>query len=301
MTKEEMIELAKKHGIEMKKESLKLNASGLDFITGLGADTMGMNWVLRVPRRKDAVTAAEKEKKVLEVIKPRVLMEVPVWIVFHEELIAYPQLTGIPAGTINPETESYEWEIDLENVPDNFHRSLARAMVSLHQIDDIKSFEDTGISIKSPKEVIENMKKRMEKVKEDYEVHAARWDSWQKWLEDKEMWPDFTAPVHGDLHAGHILIDRDAHATGIIDWTEAKITDISTDFTAHYMTFGEAGLDALIQYYEEFGGRTWPRMKEHILMRVSAFPIDVAEFAARSGLQEYKDMAEEQLKSVPSE
>ncbi|SDO21896.1 macrolide 2'-phosphotransferase [Alkalicoccus daliensis] len=300
MRPEEIKDLAKKHGIEIKLETLQINDSGLDFIVGLGTDTMGMAWILRVPRRKDAVKAAEVEKRLLEAVKSEVLAEVPVWIIFHEELIAYPQLTGKPAGTIDPKTQSYQWEIDVENVPESFHRTLARAMVSLHQINDSARWKEAGITVEQVVELSSSMRRRMEKVKQEYEIHPERWDRWQQWLNTEEMWPPFTGLVHGDLHAGHIMVDKDANVTGFIDWTEAKITDTSIDFTAHYMTFGESGLDKLLTCYEEFGGKTWTRMKDHILMRADAFSIDVAEFAARSSLKEYKEMAEKELKSPPA-
>ena len=110
------------------------------------------------------------------------------------------------------------------------------------------------------------------------------------------MWPEKTGFIHGDIHAGHIMIDKDANVTRLIDWTEAKYTDISNDFVFHYKAFGEEGLEALILAYKEAGGYYWPKMKEHIIELDTASPVAIAEFALISGMKEYEGMAKKTLK-----
>ena len=109
------------------------------------------------------------------------------------------------------------------------------------------------------------------------------------------MWPTNTGLVHGDVHAGHTLINVQAEVTGLIDWTEVAVTDISKDFVGLYMTFGEQALETIIASYEAAGGTTWPLMKEHIIELQATYAVDLAEFAEASGLQEYVQMAKESL------
>ena len=109
------------------------------------------------------------------------------------------------------------------------------------------------------------------------------------------MWPKKTGLIHGDVHAGHTMIDKEANVTGLIDWTEAKVTDISNDFVFNYKAFGEEGLEALIIAYKEAGGYYWPKMKEHIIELVAAYPVSIAEFAIVSGVEEYVQMAKKAL------
>lgn len=109
------------------------------------------------------------------------------------------------------------------------------------------------------------------------------------------MWPKETGMIHGDLHPGHILIEKSGDVTGLIDWTEAKVADISTDFVGHYRVFGEEGLDELIKAYKEAGGYHWPKMKEHIIELNAAYPVGIAEFALISGMDEYIQMAKKEL------
>lgn len=128
-----------------------------------------------------------------------------------------------------------------------------------------------------------------------YGVGAELWERWQKWLNNDGLWPDETALVHGDLHPGHILVDENEHVTGLIDWTEAKVADLSKDFLGHLTVFGEEELERLIHAYIEAGGPHWPKMKEHIIELSATSDIDVAEFAVVSGLKEYEEMAKQAL------
>ncbi len=59
----------------------------------------------------------------------------------------------------------------------------------------------------------------MGKTKEQVMDTMVLWYRWQTWLNDRPKEAGF---IHGEVHAGHILIDKDAKVTGLIDWTEAK-------------------------------------------------------------------------------
>ena len=135
----------------------------------------------------------------------------------------------------------------------------------------------------------------MNNVKTKFGVGEKLWNRWQSWVNDDEMWPKKTGLIHGDVHAGHTMIDKEANVTGLIDWTEAKVTDISNDFVFNYKAFGEEGLEALIIAYKEAGGYYWPKMKEHIIELVAACPVSIAEFAIVSGAEEYVQMAKKAL------
>ncbi|MFS0566488.1 hypothetical protein [Brevibacillus invocatus] len=58
---------------------------------------------------------------------------------------------------------------------------------------------------------------------------------------------------------------------------------------------GESGLAELLKRYEKAGGRVWPRMQDHIIERMSASPVLLADFALKSGLEEYRTMARNAL------
>jgi macrolide phosphotransferase len=294
---QEVLELAHQNGLDIKESSLQFNESGLDFQVVLAMDTEGERWILRLPRREDVLLSIDKERRTLELIAPLLSVEVPRWIVCTDKLIAYRALNGVPTGTIDPTAKAYVWEIDPANVPDRFHRSLAKGMVSLHQIS-IEKVRAAGLTVKTVEEVRAQMKQRMDAVKSEFGVGQALWERWQDWLQNDEMWMKETVLTHGDLHAGHITIDPQAQVTGFIYWTEASVTDPARDFVPHYRTFGRDALNRLISAYAAAGGHVWSRMAEHVIELNASFAIDIAEFALKSGLDEYKQMARQSLDAI---
>lgn len=291
----QVIEIAKKHNLILKEETMQFNESGLDFQVVFALDESGIDWVLRLPRREDVMPRTRVEKQALDLVNKYVKsFQVPNWIIYTNELIAYKKLDGVPAGTIDHNIGNYVWEIDINNVPPSFHMSLGRVLAELHSIPNDKATE-FGLIVQTPEEARKSMKQRMNNVKTKFGVGEKLWNRWQSWVNDDEMWPKKTGLIHGDVHAGHTMIDKEANVTGLIDWTEAKVTDISNDFVFNYMAFGEEGLEALIIAYKEAGGYYWPKMKEHIIELVAAYPVSIAEFAIVSGVEEYVQMAKKAL------
>lgn len=294
LTNEQVIERAKQHGLVVRGDSLKNNESGLDFQVVFAVDTQGKKWVLRIPRREDVIARAKKEKNILDLVGSQISVQTPQWTIFSDELIAYQMLSGVPAGTIDPEVKAYVWEIDDKNVPAVYHESLGRAMAELHSIKQADA-KKAGFALKTPEELRSSMQERMDKIKAAYGVSEELWHRWQKWLANANLWPQKTAFIHGDLHPGHILINEDARVTGLIDWTEAHIDDPANDFVVHLNAFGEVALKRLIKEYQIAGGYVWPAMFEHIVELAAAYPVAIAEFAMVSGIEEYEIYAKQAL------
>nr|WP_100248498.1 macrolide 2'-phosphotransferase MphM [Bacillus mycoides] len=294
LNKQKAVEIARKYGLEVKEESIIFNESGLDFLVAYAEDDKGEEWVLRLPRRDDVMPRTIVEKKALDLVNKYATFQVPVWSVYKGDLIAYKKLTGVPAGTIDPEIQNYLWEMDYENVPEQFHQTLAKALASLHTVPKAEALK-VGLFVQTAEEARKSMIERMEKVKAKFGVGESLWNRWQAWVKNEELWPQRTGLIHGDVHAGHTMIDKDANVTGFIDWTEAKVTDVSNDFVFQYRAFGEAALEKLINYYRQAGGIYWPAMKEHVIELNAAYPVAIAEFAIISGLEEYEQMAKETL------
>ncbi|WP_078394960.1 macrolide 2'-phosphotransferase [Shouchella patagoniensis] len=294
MNKQNVKQLANEHGIQIVETTIKLNESGLDFQVAHAEDTTGQKWILRIPRRADSMRSAEIEKAVLDTVNKHVSFQSPLWVIYTNELIAYKQLSGVPAGTVDPENQNYIWELDVENIPDSYHKSLGHVLAELHHVP-IKDLSISGLTVHTADQARQSMKQRMDRVKHTLGVSDELWKKWQAWLENEPMWPKTTGLSHGDLHPGHELINDQSEVTGLIDWTEVSVTDVSRDFVTHYMVAGVEGLEKTIAAYEQAGGNTWPLMKEHIIELAGANAIGVAEFAAVSGLKEYEDMAKQML------
>ncbi|MFG0216837.1 macrolide 2'-phosphotransferase MphJ [Brevibacillus porteri] len=291
---EQILSIAKNNGILVDPTTAKANESGLDFLAIFASTIDGVPWVLRQPRREDVVETARYEKKVLDLVSSQLSVEVPDWQVHTSEFIAYPILAGTPMATINMETKNYDWYLNPESLPELCTQTWAEALVELHGIHHDLA-RDAGIRVKQPHEVRESLREKMNEVKRVFGVSQVLWDRWQKWLADDTFWPTHSALVHGDLHPGHILVAENGKVTGLLDWTEAEVADPSIDFTVFYMLFGDSGLADFIKRYEKVGGRVWPRMHEHIAEMTLAYPVILAIFALKSGLEEFKIMARQAL------
>lgn len=289
-----VLTLAQNLGLHLEPSSAKVNESGLDFLA-VFANSLDHNpWVLRIPRRPDVVESAAYEKRVLDLIRRSLPVSVPDWKIHTPELIAYPRLAGTPAASIDPETKSYDWYLDPQSLPSIFHESLAVAMVALHGVDH-GAAANAGVRVRPPTEVRQALAGKMSEVKRIFGVSSALWQRWQTWLADDTYWPNHSSMVHADLHPGHILVDPAGRVTGLLDWTEAEVADPAIDFTIHYAIFGETGLAEIVEHYERAGGRVWPRMREHIIEFTAAYPVLIATFALKSGLEEYMEMARHTL------
>ncbi|WP_080876182.1 macrolide 2'-phosphotransferase [Oceanobacillus timonensis] len=294
MDKQTVTELAATYGLDLRQESIHFNESGLDFLVANAEDTGGAEWILRIPRRDDVMERTVDEQKVLEVAHQYVPFQVPVWSIYEKDLIAYKKLDGVPAGTIDPDIQNYVWKMDIENIPEQFHQTQGEILASLHTVPK-EAVKKAGVPAHSAGEAKASMKERIEKVKKQFGVADDLWNRWQAWLNNDELWPQETGLMHGDLHAGHMMIDGDTRVIGLIDWTEAKVTDVSNDFVFQYKAFGEEALEKLIHYYKQAGGIYWPKMKEHIIELDAAYAVAIAEFAMISGVEEYEQMAKEAL------
>ncbi|MEW9108260.1 MAG: phosphotransferase [Cytobacillus gottheilii] len=81
---------------------------------------------------------------------------------------------------------------------------------------------------------------------------------------EKHMYP--TAPIHGDLTGGNILYNSASkNISGIIDFTDAQISDPAFDFAGFYWEHGPQFTREVLEHYQV----SLP--KEELFHRVSAF------------------------------
>lgn len=287
---------ARRHGVAV-VGSVAVTDIGLDFRVAFVTDEEGREWVLRIPRRPDVLPRAEYEARVLRLLEGRLPVAVPDWRVFTPELIAYPRLPGTTALTTDPATGQPRWNIDKDSPL--FTGSLASTLAALHGTAPAEA-EAAGLKVSSPERVRRTAAEQIEQVRREIGIGEDLLRRWQAWLDDDASWPPFTMLVHGDLYAGHVLVDDAARATGVLDWTEAEVADSSVDFVFHLMALGEAGLERLLGEYEAVGGRTWPGLRGHVAERLSAVPVKYALFALAIGSDEHLAAAKTQLEVAAS-
>ncbi|WP_429912573.1 macrolide 2'-phosphotransferase [Glycocaulis sp.] len=289
-----IVRLALSVGLSIDPDSLRFNETGLDFQVVFAADAEGRAWVLRIPRRPDAASKAQLEARALRLFAPFLPVKVPDWQVFDATLIAYPLLDGEPGLTFDPETHEVTWNFDRQSPA--YAKTLGAAIAALHAVIPSTAGE-VGLPVHSPDTARQRLQQDIKRVAGQFEVPAARLARWQAWISDDSYWPPRCVPVHGDLYAGHVLVRPDGTATGIIDWTEARVDDPALDFAGHIRAFGEDALPELMAGYEAAGGRLWPRFVDHCRQLNGFHAVEYAKYALTTGDPAHVEAAQAQLSS----
>jgi macrolide phosphotransferase len=274
---EAILEAARREGLVLAREDARFDQSGLDFLAVHARDEKGVPWIVRSPRRWTVVQAARVEARVVELLHSRLPVAVPQWRINTKEVIAYPRLDGVPAVAMDPEKGIVWNRVDPDAPSSVFIDSFARAVAALQAVD-AQAVQDAGIPTKPIEDVRQAHASAMDAARPLLSPPDAIWARWHKWLDNDAIWPQHLALVHGDLHAGHLLLDEDGRITGILDWTEAHWGDPATDLAMFYGAFGRAALDDCIARFEAAGGRTWPGLAAHAAERWAAFPALMAKW-----------------------
>lgn len=293
MQRQDILVLARQHGLHL-AELTALSQMGIDFEVAFAVDLKGTRWVLRIPRRDAMDSQIEREAAVLDLAQRHLPAAVPDWQIATPRLIAYPMLENKPVLISDPAKGEVTWNMDMDNP--RFVGSLAGALVRIHGIP-VEEAEAAGAKSSSPDMVRTEILQSIEEVKRELGIHPPLENRWRRWVGDDGYWPGFSTFIHGDLFAGHVLVDGCGEITGIIDWSEGQVGDPAADFAGHAAVFGERGLRELIGRYERCGGRVWDRMFEHTMERVAATPLVYAAFALGTGMDVHIDAARAMLES----
>ncbi len=287
-----LVDLAVRNGLVIDRSSVALNEMGLDFRVGFATAVDGQRWLLRVPRRPDVMVRARSEAAALAMLRRHLPVAVPDWRIFSDDLIAYPVLPGLPGLTFDPASYEVTWHFE-KDAP-LFVETLGSTIAALHAIPRAAAIE-AGMAPHTIADVRDKLRADLGCVRGEFEIPAAKWEGWQAWLADDSYWPLETTVVHGDLYAGHVMVDRDGRVRGLIDWTEARLGDPAIDLVGHIKGFGIEALPALIEAYGVAGGHVWPRVMDHCLKLHSAAPVTYALFALTPGAESHREAAQAQL------
>lgn len=275
MTIKDIQILAQEHGLTI-GEHISISEMGIDFTVAFVQDIANQQWVLRIPRRQGMTEQIDKEKRILELAKKYLSVNVPDWKIASERMIAYPLLADSPALTFDGNTHEVTWHIDKHSLA--YVQSLAKTLVDLHSIK-VKDVEKSQLKIMNPSDLRPEIAHRLQLIKSEMGISETLETRYNKWLDNDALWPNFTRFVHGDLYAGHVLTTKDGLVSGIIDWSTAHMSDPAIDFSGHASVFGEESLKLLITEYMNQGGLVWDKLYEQSLERAAAAPLAYGFFA----------------------
>ncbi|NUL46260.1 phosphotransferase [Cellulosimicrobium funkei] len=295
-----LLDLAASHGLDLDPSTLSINEMGLDFRVALATtasssatspnDSAGERWVLRIPRRPDALKRAEAESRLLDLLGGQLSVAVPEWRVHATDLIAYPALPGEPGLTLDGDGAPV-WHLDVTS--ERYARSLGAFLAELHAIDPAEAAA-AGVEVRTPNEVRTQWAQDIERVGAEFEVSPALQDRWSAWLAEDSYWPAYSVLTHGEVYPAHALV-VDEEITGVLDWTTASVGDPARDFAIHHAMVTPEVFASTLDEYVRRGGRTWPRLGDHGAEILAAGPVSYGLFALQSGVAEHRQAAQAQL------
>ncbi|WP_309080465.1 macrolide 2'-phosphotransferase [Zhihengliuella sp.] len=293
-TETSLLELAARHGLELRPEGLRVDEAGLDYRVAFATDAAGTRWVLRVPRRADVSAKVADEKRILDFLAPvdgerRLSVEIPRWEVATPELVAYRLLRGAPGLTL--EAESGEPVLHFDPSSPAYLESFGRLVAELHAISP-EDAAAAGLVVETPGQIRDEWRRHLAEVRAEFRVAPTFVDAWTAWLDDDAFWPERPAFGHGELYPAHLLLDDDGRILSVLDWTTAKVGDPALDFALHAMMATEDQFDAVVGAYRAAGGADHPHLADRCAALAAAGPLNYAVFALVSGAEEHRATAQ---------
>lgn len=293
---QEVLALARAHGLELGPASLRIHEAGLDYRVAIGRAADGAAWVLRIPRRPDVSAKIGAEAAILDLVRPALSVAVPDWRIQTAALLAYPLLPGEPGLIVDGETGALHWRLDMTSR--RYAIAFGQLLAELHRID-LADACAAGIERETPAEVRARWRADIAAVQAEFAIAGHLQQRWSAWLDDDSYWPTWSVFTHGELYPAHVLVDADDAITGVLDWTTAKVSDPARDFVyQHAMTSPE--IFALsVDSYVQAGGRVWPRLAEHCAELWTAAPVAYGLYAILTGDPTHRAAAAAQLNPPP--
>lgn len=214
--------------------------TGSDFDVAIVEDDLGRRWVVRAPRRPTAGAVLESELKLLEGLHRQVPFAVPRAAGFAAlpeggRCVVYPLLPGTPLhpGELAPGR--------------GLAAALGRALAALHDVPP-EVVEDAGLPVYDAQEYRARRLSEVDRAATTGHVPARLLARWERALEDVSTWRFVATPVHGDLVADHVLVDR-GEVSGVLDWGDAKVADPADDLAWVAVGADADALDSVLESY----------------------------------------------------
>lgn len=161
MTIQDIQSLAEAHGLLL-TDKMNFNEMGIDFKVVFALDTKGQQWLLRIPRRDGMREQIKKEKRILELVKKHLSVEVPDWRISSTELVAYPILKDNPVLNLDAETYEIIWNMDKDSP--KYITSLAKTLFEIHSIPE-KEVRENDLKIMKPSDLRPEIANNLQLVK----------------------------------------------------------------------------------------------------------------------------------------
>ncbi|HEV7239363.1 MAG TPA: phosphotransferase [Thermoanaerobaculia bacterium] len=234
-------------------------------------------WVFRFPKREDVEEQMRIEARLLPELAPHLPLPVPSFSYHGQSFVGYRKLAGTPAIRLP----------DLALLP--LAKPLGRFLRALHSFP-----VDDALCLGVPSRPIDSYlhELRTEAV-DDFDLVRevapdAPLDRWFAYLR-AGVGSDSSAPrvlTHHDLAAEHVLVDAGT-LTGVIDWSDAAISDRASDFAGVFHWGGDQFMQAVLAGY---GDALEPRELARARYMAAYRGVADVKFGRETGKPEYVEV-----------
>ena len=253
-------------------------------------------WVFRFPKRREYDGRFLSELALLDEIAGQLPLPVPLYEFRGQPCQAFPyhfggyaKLTGQPARDVDPSGPALD---AIAAQFGDFLHCLHECGVDRFSKLGLYGPADEGTADEHRKETLDCL------VKLKSVLPGKAYERCLKLFQDpSRMPPRHSGPlclVHGDLLPGHMLIDVDARrVTGIIDWSDAAISDPMGDFVGLWMWGGDDLVEGALRAYQR---ATDSGMCERVRYRGLSVTIGELYYAREQGYGPYAEFCRKCLR-----
>jgi aminoglycoside phosphotransferase (APT) family kinase protein len=256
---------------------------------GEGCDSLAFEvngeWVFRFPKSDEVARQLEIEARLLPVLGEQLRVAIPLFRFhghpspgFGRPFAGYRRLPGEPAIRLDAPAAAM----------DRLVAPLAAFLSALHAFP-LDAALRAGVPVQRLDEVLAEI--RADAVSDLARVveaePSAPIDDWRRFIDAGADAPTRSpgALVHNDFAAEHVLLDRDTQAiTGVIDWSDAAISDPVVDFAGLCHWGGVPFARAVLEAYD--GGLDASALPVARYLAACRGAMDVA-FGLEHGRREY--------------
>jgi aminoglycoside phosphotransferase (APT) family kinase protein len=211
-------------------------------------DDRGMRWVVRAPRRTAAALSLEAEARVLAELRRRLPVAVP-------EPAGFIALPEGGRAVIYPYVEGDQLHGGELTAGSPLAVEVGRVIAALHEIPP-GVFDEAGVPSYTADEYRLRRMAELDHAARRGDLPAVLLARWERALEDVSLWRFAATPIHGDLAAEHVLVERGdrrgplhARVSGLIDWGEACVADPADDLAWVVLTADPGAFDTVLESY----------------------------------------------------
>jgi aminoglycoside 2''-phosphotransferase len=224
-------------------EQFEISPEGLDNDVAI----VNQQWVFRFPKTKQYARILEAELRILDLIRPRVDLDIPVPVYRSANSVVYSLLGGQPLSRrivlgLDASTQS------------ELAEQLGTFLYKLHTTDisDLKGeIPSTPAPVNHEKwlDIRQRVTENVYPLLLNYQIQWAH-ELFDSVLEKPDAFDYEPALIHGDLAPYHILFDdQSRRIMGVIDFGMAGIGDAALDIGSLISTYGESFVSKMRNSY----------------------------------------------------